>query len=453
MARPGVGWLVVGVFVAVHLLGALLLMGGLEDEGSDLLDSEVKKLKGGSDGLRELIVDNEFSPSEQHSDIGIVDHAVARQSSIEESDEYVQTLLHKVILSPIERNALITVLVSQLHMAHGYLLEQKDSVLQETAERYFRSVNFLEAQEEPVLTAQDLAASASLRERLVASLHLKTHQALPLLRHSTDAELLSRAAIYKVYHGPPFGGLRQDRHRHGQAVTDEEVYDPAYFRQSVLAGIVHQTLLELMRETMIIHRLTGIRFFLMHEALLGWHRSRTLLPWSRTLVLGMLDKDLVELEAFGQWWHNDRTELRVNYQSASRLPGPASEAYDAKLINKSNGCFLAITALTNTHNSNFPSHIQPQTVPTKVSRVTLHDKMPNLYNEQDIQPLVPTRLDKDIIIFRPQHVGNVLRQEYGDEPLLQTTWGSYSWDPVLTDWVQAPSHFRYALPTATGPGK
>ena len=104
--------------------------------------------------------------------------------------------------------------------------------------------------------------------------------------------------------------------RKGKLVEDMALYHEHYFNQPVMAAEMHQIFLQLLEETTIIYRLTGIRFFLMHHALLGWQRSRALLPWSRQLVLGMQDRDLVELQAFATWWKNDRATLLVNFLSA-----------------------------------------------------------------------------------------------------------------------------------------
>ncbi len=58
------------------------------------------------------------------------------------------------------------------------------------------------------------------------------------------------------------------------------------------------------------------------------------------------------------------------------------------------------------HNLSFPSQVSPN---------TLHDKLPHVYNERDIFPLVPVMLNGDVLVFRPNDVPAVLRQEYTDK--------------------------------------
>ena len=52
---------------------------------------------------------------------------------------------------------------------------------------------------------------ANAKKLLVAELHSKLYQSLPMLRKSTNENLLAMAVNYRAHHKFPYGGLRSDR--------------------------------------------------------------------------------------------------------------------------------------------------------------------------------------------------------------------------------------------------
>ena len=52
------------------------------------------------------------------------------------------------------------------------------------------------------------------------------------------------------------------------------------------------------------------------------------------------------------------------------------------------------------------------------------------------------------IRYVPQNEALVLLQEYGEEPLEANTWGEYTWNLLLQDWILAPNRKLGAKPSS-----
>lgn len=50
--------------------------------------------------------------------------------------------------------------------------------------------------------------------------------------------------------------------------------------------------------------------------------------------------------------------------------------------------------------------------------------------------------------YVPQNEALVLLQEYGEEPLEANTWGEYTWNLLLQDWILAPNRKLGAKPSS-----
>ena len=222
---------------------------------------------------------------------------------------------------------------------------------------------------------------------------------------------------------------------------------------------IQDTLYALFAELQLIQRLSGVTFCLMHEALLGFHRSRRLLPWSTSVTVAVTQAHLMALDGLAGWWENTVAKLYVHTNGGSSAAGgggkaaPPSEEV-GRLVSKETGIFIKIVLLLPesefvgagpgggggggaaasevTYRSR-PVHAGPDgdAMVEAIGKEEAH-----LFRTSDIFPMKPVVMHGELM-YIPQNEALVLLQEYGEEPLDGTTWGEYHWNLLLQDWVLA----------------
>jgi phosphorylcholine metabolism protein LicD len=173
-----------------------------------------------------------------------------------------------------------------------------------------------------------------------------------------------------------------------------------------------------------------VRPILMHGGLLGWYWNQRLLPWDGDLDLCVFYSDLFRLSdglLAGQppWQecylldvnphHVDRRTLNRTYREWTE-----PNRIDARFIDRQNGLYIDITALSKTGDKTFIT------------------KCPHSYEEEDLLPLQDTEIE-GVPVFVPRNVPWVLTKEYGHTAVELPFYRNYFFDRDLRIWVARKS--------------
>ncbi|KAJ3380464.1 hypothetical protein HDU92_005961 [Lobulomyces angularis] len=171
-------------------------------------------------------------------------------------------------------------------------------------------------------------------------------------------------------------------------------YDEKFFRSTLTDTIKAATLLEILQGFSEFSTTNNILFWISHGTLLGWYWNQKILPW---------DEDI---------------DLQVPYQHLKMLK---QNVIDARFIDVETGLYIDITALSKSSNS-----------------TTLSCKSPHQYAYEDIFPVQETVMEKEIKVWRPNNVLQVLKNEYGEVSMVRNRYFTYEFVNNVWRKISAP---------------
>jgi len=314
----------------------------------------------------------------------------------------------------------------------------------------------------------------AVRDDLVLELHRKLYQSLPQLRKMETPGLVEMAHNYRKHHHPPYGGERADPN--GVLEVELAQYDITHYQEPMYVRDIQDTLYALFAELQLIQRLSGVTFCLMHEGLLGFHRSRRLLPWTTSVTVAVTRPHLMALDGLAGWWENTVANLYIHTSGGDTGKKGAKGSTDAeevgRVVSKETGVFIKIVLLVaesefdgGNSNSSSSSSVKVKGASSSAKDVVSFKSRPvhsgpgdglvemvsakeaHLFRAGDIFPMKPVAMH-GVLMYVPQNEALVLLQEYGEEPLEANTWGEYTWNLLLQDWILAPNRKLGAKPSS-----
>jgi hypothetical protein len=184
-------------------------------------------------------------------------------------------------------------------------------------------------------------------------------------------------------------------------------YDKRFFINEININDKKKILINLLNQFVLLLKNTDIKPILMHGGLIGWAWNKKLLPWDQDIDLCLLYDDLDKLNYIQNNLQYDHSkfilDINPNYTNRNSKNNNHHESkepnkIDARFIDKKNGLYIDITALSYYNLEYFIT------------------KCPHKYKIIDILPLREDTVD-GINIFVPNNTPAVLIQEYGKKVL------------------------------------
>lgn len=210
-------------------------------------------------------------------------------------------------------------------------------------------------------------------------------------------------------------------------------YDARYFHGVVSDEERNETQIHMIRAYLNFFRDKGLETWIAHGTLLGWWWNGKRLPWDWDMDTQVPEATLKYLgEHYNQTRHvytfPDGTTHReylldVNPWIWERERGDGMNIIDARWIDVSNGLFIDITGLTETH---------PTTAPG-----TWVCKNYHRYKTSDLYPMRET-IFEGVVAKVPYSYDKILIQEYKEKALVTTEFEGHVWDLQQRLWIKTP---------------
>ncbi|KAF2710835.1 hypothetical protein K504DRAFT_429184 [Pleomassaria siparia CBS 279.74] len=208
-------------------------------------------------------------------------------------------------------------------------------------------------------------------------------------------------------------------------------YDARFFHGIVSDQERHETQLTMIRAYLDYFRENDLDTWLAHGTLLGWWWNGKRLPWDWDMDTQVSGATLHHL---GQAHNQTRTKylstdgqrereflLDVNPWIWERERGDGANIIDARWIDTSNGLFIDITGLSETH---------PDTNPGVWVCKNYHR-----YATSDLYPMRET-LFEGAIAKVPYAYDKILVQEYKEKALVVTDFEGHAWNMNQKEWIK-----------------
>ncbi|KAJ3224900.1 hypothetical protein HK099_007694 [Clydaea vesicula] len=202
-------------------------------------------------------------------------------------------------------------------------------------------------------------------------------------------------------------------------------YDEKFFRSTLTDTIKAATLLEILQGFSEFSTTNNILFWISHGTLLGWYWNQKILPWDEDIDLQVPYQHLKMLVSFNQTYFNSSITKKsywidVNPFGKYRFH-QKQNVIDARFIDVETGLYIDITALSKSSNS-----------------TTLSCKSPHQYAYEDIFPVQETVMEKEIKVWRPNNVLQVLKNEYGEVSMVRNRYFTYEFVNNVWRKISAP---------------
>ncbi|KAI4223152.1 MAG: hypothetical protein LQ349_007481 [Xanthoria aureola] len=222
----------------------------------------------------------------------------------------------------------------------------------------------------------------------------------------------------KYFHEP--GGTQLGNH-----------YDSRYHHGIQDYADRKDTQLHLLRAYLTFFHVNHIETWLAHGTLLGWWWNGKMLPWDWDIDTQVSGSTLKYLGDRWNGTHYDYVSpddppvkrtylLDVNPASIERERGNGNNIIDARWIDTSNGLYIDITGLSETH---------PDDQPGVWACKNYHR-----YHTTDLYPMRETMYE-GVIAKVPYAYDRILTQEYNERALVLTDYQGHRWDPVVKEWL------------------
>lgn len=210
-------------------------------------------------------------------------------------------------------------------------------------------------------------------------------------------------------------------------------YDRRYFKKIVSDEERTETQLHMVRAYLEWFREKGLDTWIAHGTLLGWWWNGKRLPWDWDLDTQVSDATLTYLgEHYNQTTYKYRSEdgktereflIDVNPMIVERVRGDGMNIIDARWIDTTNGLFIDITGLSETH---------PDSAPGWWSCKNYHK-----YQTSDLYPMRETMFE-GVVAKVPYAYDKILKEEYQEKALIVTEFEGHKWDTQQLLWVKTP---------------
>ncbi|KAJ3384241.1 hypothetical protein HDU92_003717 [Lobulomyces angularis] len=162
-----------------------------------------------------------------------------------------------------------------------------------------------------------------------------------------------------------------------------------------------------------------LKFWICHGTLLSWYWNQKIFPWDFDMDLQIAWDDLNLLTKSNQTTIEGRFFIDVNPWSKYRFH-QEHNVIDARIIDKTTGCYIDITVLSK----------------TSLNNGLIHDKTSpyHVYEYKEIFPLHRTMLE-GIEVWRPNFVVLTLANEYGVTSFEQDYFNKYKFVDIYQNWV------------------
>ncbi|KAJ3386829.1 hypothetical protein HDU92_002235 [Lobulomyces angularis] len=163
----------------------------------------------------------------------------------------------------------------------------------------------------------------------------------------------------------------------------------------------------------------GLKFWICHGTLLSWYWNKKIFPWDFDIDIQISWEDLNLISKHNQTFLEDRFFIDVNPWSKFRYH-QQHNVIDARIIDKTTGCYIDITVIAK----------------TKLSSGLIHDKSnpPHYYEFEELFPLHETELE-GVKVWRPNFAILSLANEYGVTSFEQDYFNKYKFIPEYQEWV------------------
>ncbi|KAL8844147.1 MAG: hypothetical protein Q9176_001553 [Flavoplaca citrina] len=223
----------------------------------------------------------------------------------------------------------------------------------------------------------------------------------------------------KYFHEP--GGSQLGNH-----------YDTRYYHGIQDYADRKDTQLHMLRAYLTFFHENRLESWLAHGTLLGWWWNGKMLPWDwdiDTQVSGSTLKYLAERYNHTHYDYVSQSDppvkrtylLDINPASVERERGNGNNIIDARWIDTTNGLYIDITGLSETH---------PEDQPGVWVCKNYHR-----YHTTDLYPMRETMYE-GVISKVPYAYDRILTQEYGERALALTDYQGHRWDPIVKEWLQ-----------------
>ncbi|KAF1970129.1 hypothetical protein BU23DRAFT_474999 [Bimuria novae-zelandiae CBS 107.79] len=263
-----------------------------------------------------------------------------------------------------------------------------------------------------------VAGAALLRQSVAAPVEIKGDVAPQVVRRE-DLSQEDKERL-KYFHEP--GAGNQMGH-----------YDRRYFKGIVSDEERTETQLHMIRAYLEWFRKKGLDTWIAHGTLLGWWWNGKRLPWDWDLDTQVSDATLNYLgKHYNMTTHKYRSEdgktertylMDVGNMIHERVRGDGMNVIDARWIDVSNGLFIDITGLSETH---------PDTAPGWWSCKNYHK-----YQTSDLYPMRETMFE-GVAAKVPYAYDKILKDEYKEKALVITEFEEHQWDSQQLLWIKTP---------------
>ncbi|KAF1961261.1 hypothetical protein CC80DRAFT_234233 [Byssothecium circinans] len=210
-------------------------------------------------------------------------------------------------------------------------------------------------------------------------------------------------------------------------------YDARYFRNIVSDEERTETQLHMIRAYLGWFRDHNLDTWIAHGTLLGWWWNGKRLPWDWDLDTQVSGSTLAYM---GERYNQTRYKynpgdgkpereylLDINPMIIERERGDGMNVIDARWIDVSNGLFVDITGLSETH---------PDTNPGEWVCKNYHR-----YATSDLYPMRETMFE-GVVAKVPYSYDKILVQEYEEKALVVTEFQGHVWSPQQKLWEKTP---------------
>ncbi|KAL4934636.1 putative mannosylphosphate transferase (Mnn4) [Aspergillus undulatus] len=239
-------------------------------------------------------------------------------------------------------------------------------------------------------------------------------------------------------HNPPhdlwakYGLNTSDEYKYYQEPGNDEIhahYDSRFFKNPVPEEQRSQVLTHIVHSYFEFFNKNNLETWIAHGTLLGWWWNGRIMPWDWDIDTQVSEATLFRLaDEFNGTEHHYNTTyphvehsylLDVNPWARQRDRGKGLNIIDARWIDMKTGLYIDITGLSQL------DKLKPNEWGCKNN---------HKYLISDIYPLRSTFFE-GVAAKVPFRFETVLKDEYKDKALTDTTYNHYTWDSELEEWI------------------